>query len=233
MNIIEIDDSSESVSSFTEFLVSTNPADNLDGIYKLSMPIRKIEAGGLVLYHEDLMLLRPNRWLNDRVINAYFEVLAEAYDGVYAMSTYIYPSLRNENIVTIASWFDGENLVRWEYILVPIHENNHWTLIVVNGNTMEYYDSLGGINRRSLKMVRNLLSEIHVRHSGIPLECRVKLMNNKFHQQKNSDDCGVFCCMLAKYRISPYLKEVFTAEDTGKLRKQMLHELLANEIIYK
>lgn len=183
------------------------------------------------LYRSDLLRLAPGRWLNDKLINSYMELLVSTYQNTACLSTYAFSMMGQHSVEEAVEWYREADLLSYEYLLIPVHEGNHWTLIIVNGLVIEFYDSLGGINREALRTFRNLLRSMR-QQRGEDAAYRIKIVSDRLGRQRNGNDCGVYCCMAAKYRISPSIDWIFTPEETDSLRGRMLHELLAGSIIY-
>ena len=87
---------------------------------------------------EKLKCLRPNVWLNDEVINFYFNMLKAQNSTIHCFSTHFFVKLCPGNL----SKFSFDNVRRWtksvdifskRKIFIPIHHNkNHWVLIFID-----------------------------------------------------------------------------------------------------
>ncbi|KAI4291143.1 sentrin-specific protease 1 [Pancytospora philotis] len=231
--VLELSESgSAESSSIDEILVCTAPRDDLYTLYRAIALINKVRVGSVLLRREDLQLLRPGRWLNDKVINAYTELLSKHYANTYVFSTFVVSMLASRSPDAVASWFDDVDLTAYEFLVIPVHLGVHWTLIVVNGYDIEYYDSMGGFSARACTAVRSLMQAVHRARKGADGDYAIFNMSRCIPQQQNSDDCGVFCCMLARFRIDTSCGEFFASSMAPLLRRRMLHELLAERIIY-
>lgn len=228
--ILVSSDSSES--SVTEFIVYNRPVKYLDCIYKDALKIYKIQLDNMNIYCRDLMRLRPNRWLNDRIINAYMRLIQNRMSNVYCFSTYAYPSMIGKSINNIKKWFSESDILSYEYVIIPIHQVSHWTLIIVNEDRIEYYDSLHGFSPLPCITIKKLFEGFTEDKFGTKRQYRFKNRSLNIDRQTNGDDCGVFCCMNAKYRVIPNLKVWFSESEIRQLRKQMLHEIISGHIIY-
>lgn len=229
---IMIDDLSSSESSFTEFLVSSAPHRSLATIYKDSECIYKIKVCRITLYKSDLQRLLPGHWLNDKIINAYLGLLARTFNNVFCLSTFAYPAMRSRPVSDVKEWFADDDLLSYEHLLVPVHSGSHWTLVAARGGVLCYYDSLGGVNAQALIAVKRLLNAMHRDKYGEDGVFVGKNMARRIPFQKNSDDCGVFLCMFSRFAVDPKASKIFKSEDISMMRRQMLHELLADQLIY-
>lgn len=182
---------------------------------------------------EDLRRLGPGYLLNDRVINAYFELLAEHSQGsVYVFSTFFYSTLVRRGVEWVQRWTCRTNIFRGRLIYIPVHLPGHWVLVVVDLENMvlEYYDSACGVDRDVVHWIGRYLkaewSRIHSRglRLGIAVKRRIPL-------QKNGYDCGVFVCMFGRYRLEGS-RDWFSSSDVQDLRKMMVHEIVAGRILY-
>lgn len=231
--VLEISDGSGSESSCTEFLIDQRPRRDLAGIFSGLEGLRKVRVCGSVLYLADLERLRPRGWLNDRIINAYFELLRTTFKNSYVLSTYAFSSMQGKPFSTVKEWFRGADLTAFEYVLVPVHCGAHWTLVVVSEYDVECYDSLGGECRSAGRAISGLMCALrHDKHQSGG-RYRVFDMARYIPLQANGDDCGVFCCMFARFRVDPRVSGFFPAKAVPTMRRRMLHELLAESIIYR
>ncbi|KAI5168783.1 sentrin-specific protease 2 (axin associating molecule) [Pancytospora epiphaga] len=230
--ILDISDSSDSDPFSTEYLIDKWPRDTLDNIYMEAKDLTLVRLGTALLNSSDLERLYPGEWLNDKVIEAYLGLVCSHFDSIYMFSTHFYSSLWNKPYEVIRGWVGDINLLSYEYLLFPIHLSSHWTLAIVHGNTLEYYDSLGCRIPVAAWDICGLLAAILLEEYGVLKEYNVKNMNGSIPYQNNTNDCGVFCCMYARYRVDPVCNKFFTSNSVELLRKRMLHELLAGEIIY-
>ncbi|KAF7459003.1 Ulp1 protease family, C-terminal catalytic domain-containing protein [Cryptosporidium felis] len=113
-----------------------------------------------------IQCLRPQKWLNDELINFYFSMLQERNDRrssssklkfkVWHWNTFFYSKLANGEAggsgycyKNVSRWTQRKKIDLFDYdlILIPININNvHWTLGAVNLKLgyIQYFDSLGG-----------------------------------------------------------------------------------------
>lgn len=128
--------------------------------YRLGRSKTYIEKFKIPISTQDLERVPPGRWLNDEVINFYFQMIVERSkqenpgtpQRVLAHNTYFFTKLDKGGYKPVARWASrlgvgGKALLDLDYMFIPVHVgNNHWCLAVVNFKLkrFEYYDSLGG-----------------------------------------------------------------------------------------
>ena len=131
---------------------------------------------------ESILSLRPNTWLNDEIMNWYFNCsslsqLAKDQDSCI-VSTYYYSMLMD---VGHTQEYTFENVKKWKCfsektplemskVYIPVNLNNqHWVLVVIDNpsKTITYYDSKmrdGAFNELTgeitLQSIRNRLQNI-------------------------------------------------------------------------
>lgn len=110
---------------------------------------------------ENIQCLRNGAWLNDEVINLYFELLKERekrepkkFLRCHFFNTFFYKKLVSGNdgydFKAVRRWTTqrriGYGLIECDKIFVPIHREIHWCLAVINikDKKFQYLDSLGG-----------------------------------------------------------------------------------------
>ncbi|KAI5151619.1 sentrin-specific protease 1 [Enteropsectra breve] len=213
-------------------IITDKPLDDLKGIYRKMTEFRTIRVNSDIFHRNDFLRLLPNKWLNDKIINAYMELLTKHFKGVYAFSTHSYTLMRSKDMDEIVEWFKDEDLFSYNYIVVPLHLTNHWTLIIVQDSLISYYDSLGCLNNHAIITIKKLLQTLHAEKYNKEKRYFGFNASKNIVQQTNADDCGVFCCMYARYMLDPEADTLFLSSDIPMLRRRMFHEILAGKIIY-
>ena len=186
----------------------------------------------------DLLRLKDNQPLNDRIINFYMMMIEgrSSYTrrGIMVLHTNFYPMLLQGGPI-----FKEKNAIfqpNIHTILIPIHlfEENHWTLISINmrKRTICHYDSLPTGNRyQVVKNIIDFLKDAHMTCFGNPLN--PKQWDNKLPiipKQKNLVDCGAFVLQIAE-NISRGAPHTFTPEEIPSIRKRMVLEILNQKIL--
>ncbi|CAN6865695.1 unnamed protein product [Brassica oleracea] len=177
---------------------------------------------------KDLECLAPQEFLNSPVMNFYIRFLQEQQVSNYChfFNTYFYKKLSDAvtnkgndkaaSFLKLRRWWKGIDLFRKAYIFIPIHEDVHWSLIIVcipdkedeSGLTILHLDSLGVHPKRSivenvkrfLKDEWNFLNQDDDYSSNLPISAklwrnlprRINEADIKVPQQKNDFDCGPF-----------------------------------------
>lgn len=99
----------------------------------------------------DIKSLKSSKWLNDQVINSYFDLIFERakanegkYPSVFRFSTFFYNQFLTGGYKSVERW--GKNIFKYDLVLIPVNPGQHWTLVVVNmkERTVQLYDSLQG-----------------------------------------------------------------------------------------
>ncbi|XP_047977533.1 ubiquitin-like-specific protease ESD4 [Salvia hispanica] len=115
---------------------------------------------GIDISGEILQCLGPRAWLNDEVINVYFELLKERekrepekFLKCHFFNTFFYKKLMSSrggyNFQSVRRWTTqkklGYSLLECDKIFVPIHQEIHWCLAVINkkDKKFQYLDPLG------------------------------------------------------------------------------------------
>jgi Ulp1 family protease len=76
----------------------------------------------------DLRSVRPGQWLTDEVVNFFMHYLCHNFDGVFAFRTQFYTKFSAQGYQGVRRWTRNFNLSEYRIVLVPICENNHFTL---------------------------------------------------------------------------------------------------------
>jgi len=196
-------------------------------VYDIIKPITSVSLRKAIFYLSDLETLLPGRWLNDKVINFYFELLAEHHPAAYYFSTFAYQSISTRPLEQLSLDFGAVNFRPYATFFFPIHSHSHWSLIRVQDNVLTVFDSLGEVPLQALRAVRDFHAAVVARRRGISYLYR----NGRAPRQTNGDDCGVFCCACAKRYVSAGVSS-FSSKDIPRIRMEILHEILAGKILY-
>ncbi|VVA94071.1 unnamed protein product [Arabis nemorensis] len=187
---------------------------------------------------KDLECLAPQEFLTSPVMNFYIRFLQQQVSSATQISadchffnTYFYKKLsdavtykgndKDAFFVKFRRWWKGIDLFRKAYIFIPIHEDLHWSLVIVcipdkedeSGLTILHLDSLGLHSKRSIvENVKRFLKDEwnYLKQDDYSLDLPVseKIWRNlprriseadiQVPQQKNDFDCGPFVLFFIK-----------------------------------
>eukprot|EP00058_Branchiostoma_floridae_P007438 XP_002592926.1 hypothetical protein BRAFLDRAFT_275692 [Branchiostoma floridae] len=181
----------------------------------------------------DLVTLAPQEWLNDNVINGYFELLAEVRPDVYCFNTFFYTQLCRKGYQGVKRWTKKVQIFQKSLLLVPLHLGNHWCLaeVAVQDKLLFLYDSRGGAYPTCLqRLVSYLCCEAKEREEedftwGWGGHCKEDIP-----VQETSGDCGVFVCQYARCIVEGRRID-FSQDDITELRCHMTQELLQHKLL--
>ena len=98
-----------------------------------------INLNGIEIKQKDLKLLKPNRKINDVIIDFYLKYLQvnkwpdnKMLEKTYIFSTYFYTSFAMKSS-NVKNWTKNVNIFEKDFIVVPIHdqERDHWYVTIV------------------------------------------------------------------------------------------------------
>ncbi|KAE8669636.1 Ubiquitin-like-specific protease 1A [Hibiscus syriacus] len=169
------------------------------------------ENSSIDIRGEVLQCLKPDKWLNDEVINLYLELLKERENRepkkflkCHFFNTFFYKKLVNPesgyNYKAVKRCTSqrklGYCLFDCDKIFVPIHKDVHWCLAVINKKyqKFQYLDSLRGRDAEVLNALANYFVEEVRDKSGVDID--VSSWEQEYVEdlptQKNGFDCGMF-----------------------------------------
>ncbi|CAI9756272.1 unnamed protein product [Fraxinus pennsylvanica] len=178
--------------------------------------------------YSDMECLAPESYLSSIIMNFYIRYLqsraptcAES-DYYHFFNTYFYKKLKQDvltkndeetSFVKFRRWWKGVNLFEKAYIFLPVHEDQHWSLVIICIPSKEdesrpmllHLDSLGLHASKSifenirsflieeLKFLRQEVSpDFHITDKIWQLWQRFDERKIEVPQQKNEYDCGLF-----------------------------------------
>ncbi|GAA0141349.1 protease [Lithospermum erythrorhizon] len=185
------------------------------------------DAESVEICYADFDCLGPESYLTSTIINFYIRYLQQCRsslskleDNYHFFNTYFYEKLKetwqqkNDNkssFSKIRRWWKGVKLFEKSYIFLPIHDQSHWSLIIIcipdknegMGPIILHLDSLG-IHHSNLifhNIRRLLIGEWSYMVKEDPYPCLpfLRSIQESFQekkievpQQSNEYDCGVF-----------------------------------------
>jgi sentrin-specific protease 1 len=153
-----------------------------------------------------------NGWLNDEIVNGYYKFLVDrANDKVgydkssggpppfFAFGSAMYGKMVNDGVQSVSRWtrrpkLDNKRVMDAEMLFFPVNSGIHWTLLTISpkARTIEYLDSMGGVNRKAFAIARQWLK---MEAKELYKEEEWKEVFGRSPMQTNSMDCGVFTCL--------------------------------------
>ncbi|CAH8355067.1 unnamed protein product [Eruca vesicaria subsp. sativa] len=208
---------------------------------------------------DDLKCLSPRECLTSPVINFYIRFLQhhvfagnQAAADYHFFNTFFYKKLieavsykgndKEASFVKLRRWWKGFDLFRKSYIFIPIHEDLHWSLVIIcipdkedeSGLTILHLDSLGLHPTKLIfsNVKRFLIEEWSYlnQDTSLPdlpisekiwrdLPDRINEAEVKVPQQKNDFDCGLFVLFFIQ-RFIEDAPQRLTLQDLGMIHKK-------------
>uniref|UniRef100_A0A1D1YMT3 Ubiquitin-like-specific protease ESD4 n=1 Tax=Anthurium amnicola TaxID=1678845 RepID=A0A1D1YMT3_9ARAE len=202
------------------------------------------EHSNIVITREVIQCLRPGAWLNDEVINLYFELVKERerrepkkFLKCHFFNTFFYKKLisgrDNYDYRAVKRWTTqrklGYGLIECDKIFVPIHKEIHWCLAVIDvkDERLLYLDSLGGMDANALRVLaRYFVDEVKDKSNKTIDMTSWKLEPvDNLPLQKNGWDCGMFMLKYVDF-YSRGLNLCFHQDEMIYFRKRTVKEIL-------
>ncbi|KAL4347734.1 hypothetical protein GQ457_17G001220 [Hibiscus cannabinus] len=201
----------------------------------------------------DIDSLAPETFLTSQIMNFYIRYLRQqasptsrAICDYHIFNTYFYQKLKeavsykgsdkDSLFIKFRRWWKGVNIFQKAYILIPINEDYHWSLVIIcipdkedeSGPIILHLDSLGlHSSRLVFKNIKSYMKEEwnylnqEVAPSDLPIADRIwenlpRRIDERtiaVPQQKNDYDCGLFVL---------YFMERFIEEAPERLKKKDL-----------
>lgn len=190
--------------------------------------------------------LKPTKWLNDRLVDFYMELLAERSSRpesnlpkVHSMNTNFLAELFKSGYPGVRTWTKNScmdvDVFMKDVILVPVLKNNHWSLAVVNfrDESIKCYDSLPGKSNQDVcvKLYEYVKREC-LDKKNVKIDMSGWILGDvpNIPQQQNDDDGGIFMCMYAEYitRNKPFR---FSQRHMPYFRKKMTFEICSKRML--
>ncbi|CUM53770.1 uncharacterized protein AC631_00263 [Debaryomyces fabryi] len=185
----------------------------------------------------DLQTLCDGHWLNDNVIDFYFNLITSKNQSVFGWTTHFFTTLKLKGYQGVARWSKRKkvNVTEKDLILVPINiMGTHWALAVVNNKEkrFQYFDSLSSNgNQQALQIIKNYMIQEGKKHnSSIDFEKYSIMKNMPSPQQQNGFDCGVFACICAKY-VAQWRDLTYRQKDMKLIRRRMAYEIITKDLL--
>jgi len=196
------------------------------------------------LSRHDFETLKDEQWLNDSIIDAYMALIMKRSQEdphltkVYAFSTYFYTALESQGYQKVTRWTSKIDVFSYNLLLLPIHSNDHWTLIVFDRKLNNYayldslatsdYDLTNSVATYHIHNFASYLVEESMNKRKIPYDrdsAKIAGCTN-IPTQDNETDCGAFICAYAENFARGELKQfLFDQSDLKYLRFKMCYEL--------
>ena len=214
-----------------------------DGYKKLSLELNTgnpkdiLSSHNILMSREDYWSLSGKNWLNDNILNEYFHLVKERNKQenlakVSILDSFAFVRLENnfENGYETIKNQTKEDLTESDIVLVPIHKNDHWTLIseVIKERKIEYYDSILSTRNYSNapKVFRNFFNRyFEEKHKDAGFKVDVR---KDAPVQRNGHDCGIFVCLEAEEiaRVG-YVRKQF---DTSHVRRKIIMNIFKGNL---
>ncbi|KAG7401358.1 hypothetical protein PHYBOEH_001774 [Phytophthora boehmeriae] len=186
-----------------------------------------------------LQCLLPTTWLNDEVINFYFQMMSDrdeelVKNGVLEKRSHFFNSFfytkvseGGYNFINVRRWTRKIDIFSMDKIFMPVNVGNmHWCMaaIFMTEKRIQYFDSMGGAGTACLNVLLRYLrdeSEHKKKQKFDDEGWELVSTTPDTPSQTNGSDCGVFSCMFADY-LSQGLPLSFKQKDIPFHRHRMV-----------
>ncbi|QCE13269.1 ubiquitin-like-specific protease ESD4 [Vigna unguiculata] len=202
------------------------------------------EHSNIEITGEKFQCLRSTGWLNDEVINLYLALLKEReqrqshkFLKCHFFNTFFYKRLisgpNGYDFKSVRRWTSqrklGYSLLECDKIFVPIHQEIHWCLAVINNKDkkLQYLDSMKGEDSSVLeKLAKYFADEVKDKNGkDIGVNTWKKEFVKDLPVQKNGCDCGVFMIKYVDF-YSRGLELYFDQVNMPYFRRRTAKEIL-------
>ncbi len=159
----------------------------------------------VIISLQDILTLSPTRWLNNTVIDYYFNLLLLDQPNYFSFSSYFYTALKTKGIATCQKWYSKSNIFYFKIIFIPVLLNNHWILVEVDIeiSRLILYDSFSSSYNHILEEIVLFFSHMYKFYYNTELSWNFeKLHTRLLPKQKNLYDCGMYVCKFAEFIIN-------------------------------
>lgn len=187
---------------------------------------------------QDFSDLLPGCWLNDTIVNYYFQILehrgkTKSYPTVLSINAQFFTMLDSEIRECANDFLQNTNIFSFEIVLIPICQSSHWYLaeIQIRQKKITLYDSLRRNNTKTLELLTDfVVQESKSQHYKFEIAHWQIQQNQNTPIQTNGTDCGVFMCAIAEY-LTRESKLNFSQNHMDYFRKKIAYEIITNQII--
>ncbi|XP_044490360.1 ubiquitin-like-specific protease 1D isoform X3 [Mangifera indica] len=228
--LLDEDEIEESTVGAVEITKQANKLAECEWDAMINYPSRD-DPESVEISYKDIDHLAPEAFLTSSIMNFYIRYLQQqssptnrAIWDCHFFNTYFYQKLKEavshkgsekDSFIKFRRWWKGVNIFQKAYIFIPIHEDLHWSLVIIcipdkedeSEPILLHLDSLGLHSSKSIfGNIRSYLKEewnflnLEISPSDIPIPERIwrhlpSCIDERkivVPQQKNDYDCGLF-----------------------------------------
>ncbi|KAI9482911.1 MAG: hypothetical protein EXX96DRAFT_124425 [Benjaminiella poitrasii] len=211
----------------------------VDQLFRKGQSGQVAQIKNAIVEFKDIHRLYPETWLNDEIINFYFELLSEraakaqGIPSVHCFSTFFFSTLQDQGYAKIRRWTKRVDIFAKDLLFIPINQSYHWVLGVIDMKNKKVlvYDSLGGDHDRMLSVFLDYLKQEHLDKKKTPFDSTgwVMVAPKDIPRQGNMSDCGAFTCTFAE-RLSRQQPFTFSQDDMVTIRRRIALNIYKKEL---
>ena len=185
------------------------------------------------------------RWLCDAIIQAYLHLLNKLNKNYLCYDTTFYATFTEKGYPGVQNHYRREKALSKEKILIPVCENSHWFLIVIDLKRLQLYcldpfvtGSLQSLYSQTLERLKhfrdNYLHPLYTSNSmSLPTFSLNVCRPPTIPAQKDGYNCGVFLLAFAKSIFFQRAEFDFHSRDMDPFRIILAHELRTQQLTKK
>ncbi|RQM14384.1 hypothetical protein DD237_005077 [Peronospora effusa] len=188
-----------------------------DALHEGSMEEVLVQKYNVDITRRHLQCLLPLVWLNDEVINFYFQMMSDRDEALvkagilqkrsHFFNSFFYTKVSENgyNFTNVRRWTRKIDLFAMDKIFVPVNVGNmHWCMaaIFMTEKRIQYYDSMHGSGATCIKVLMRYLNDESEHKKKTKFNDQgweLVTTTPDTPLQMNGSDCGVFSCLFADY----------------------------------
>ncbi|CAH0521267.1 unnamed protein product [Peronospora belbahrii] len=210
-----------------------------DALHEGPMEEVLVQKYNVNITRRHLQCLLPLAWLNDEVINFYFQMMSDRDEALvkagilqkrsHFFNSFFYTKVSENgyNFNNVRRWTRKIDLFAMDKIFMPVNVGNmHWCMaaIFMTERRIQYYDSMHGSGATCIQVLMRYLHDESEHKKKTKFDDQgweLVSTTSDTPLQTNGSDCGVFSCLFADY-LSQNLPLSFKQKDIPYHRHRMV-----------
>lgn len=199
--------------------------------------------------YDILTVYLEKAWLNDQVINKYFELIrirdntdkkdkTRSINNIHIFDTFFFTTFLTHGYERVQNYTKKIDIFSFKKLLIPVNICQHWMVIGydVESKNIFFYDSISvGRENRILAILSKVTDYLYCEHwakkgSDINIS-ELTYFDGRSPQQNNNCDCGVYTCINGELFSRNAPSNNYNCTHINLYRQKIVFELLNRKFL--